>query len=527
MFLKMSRALRREEEGSTLVSVLIIMLVLTIGGLVIANAVINTSGIVMTTRDSAESRAAADAGLADVSAMLQRGERDCTPGNPAPAPVASATSLPVKYSVAISCAIGANGRTELTLVSTGLGSDGATTKTSATYGPGLGGALTTMGVVPVQGALSLTGTNSKTNGNVLVNEGDFSCANNAAVAESVVARDGSVQISNSCTVTNSIISSTAVKLDNGAKVGGDVYALGKVTHASDILHTLGSNPPMFAIDLNVIVEGNVYVDGNVTLTAGHIKGSLTASGNVSISPAARVNGGIHAGGTITVNGSTTITPQRSVATDGGVAPSIPTPWQMGAKSFEWVDAPYTPPTSGQPAAITTCPPADPVSTIQALSNRTSPQVVDWRNCTGLINFFGTPIKLKSDLTIYVGGSIDMTGVKVSSTDGNPHRFNVIMPSQNKGNPISPATCGSVGSPTLMALNNVEMVPGGAGQVLISGIVYSPCKINVGGAKWNGLAYSQHVQSFEGSNITYRDVSLPNGQKLRQPLGPIIEMKDVG
>src|SRR5690606_25664426 len=93
-------------HGSALVSVLIVMLVLSIGGLVLASIVTNTSGIVVDSRSKAQSRAAADAGLAEIAAQLDRRDLSC----PATGTTATGTGVAVDgpgsptYDSGVSCA---------------------------------------------------------------------------------------------------------------------------------------------------------------------------------------------------------------------------------------------------------------------------------------------------------------------------------------------------------------------------------------------------------------------------------------
>src|SRR5690606_31915923 len=94
--------------------------------------------------------------------------------------------------------------------------------------------------------------------------GDFICSNDAKIIETVIVRKGSVHNSNKCTV-NKIIAARGVTLDTGAKVTGDVYALGGT----------------FRLSTNAEVQGNVYVNGDVDLNGGKINGTLTATGRVT------------------------------------------------------------------------------------------------------------------------------------------------------------------------------------------------------------------------------------------------------
>lgn len=517
MFLKLSSALRRE-EGSSLVAILIIMLVLTIGGLTIAGAVINTIGVVQDGKDSASSRAAADAGLAEASTQLQRGAIACTAGSAPPAPVVSAPGAANTYSVEVSCTTDpATGRFSLTLVSTGHGDGGSSTVTRAKYGPGLIGALTTMNV-GAGGSISLTGGASRTNGNVLVNDGDFSCAGSAAIADTVITRDGSVAVSGGCIVNTHVVASKAVIVDSSATlIGGDVHALGEPPASGPLQSTMQAGT-MFTLDTGATIKGNVHVVGNAVLTSGTIEGALVATGEVTVGAGARVLGGVHAGGVIDGGGASSVSPRRSAVTDGAPVPTVPRPWQLDAGAFEWVDVSYTNPGAGQPAAYDICPTPDPVAISDALGKFTTPQVVDWRRCglTGGINFFGAAITLKTDVMIYGVSQFYMNGVTVKSdVAGTPRKFHLINPSAS-GRPLTPCPAG-----VQFDLNSLKM------SADVSGIAYSPCKMFAGGANWNGMIYGQHIESFDGSTITYRDMTLPNGKHMRQPLGGIIEMRDIG
>ena len=72
-----SRLLRGRDEGSTLVSVLVVMLVLMIGGLAVAAVVTNTSGMLAKTGNRSQAQAAVDAGIAAQTARLESGALAC------------------------------------------------------------------------------------------------------------------------------------------------------------------------------------------------------------------------------------------------------------------------------------------------------------------------------------------------------------------------------------------------------------------------------------------------------------------
>lgn len=515
MFVRISRALShgtRREEGSTLVSVLIIMLILTVGGLVLANIVINTMGSVSTSRGNAESRAAADAGLADVSTMIQRGEIDCVAG-PAGSPavvlptVSSTASSPVTYSVEVSCEKPTNGKTRLKLLSTGIADGGETTTTEAIYGPGLVGAITSY-----TKGLYLSGLATQT-GDILVNAGTFRCDHenrynpSIRIMGDVIVRNGDSQVSGGCQIVGDLITFGDITFSGNSGlrptyVEGDVYALNSESVSSTFRLASGTK-----------VDGNVYVKGDAHLSAGStVTGDLVATGMV-----------VNSGGTVI--GS---------IQQGSTKP-IATPWQLAPSAAQWVDVLF-PTTSPAPA----CPDVnyDMASAIALLSSYTSPTIVDWRGCeTKYTNRFiqissANPahkleISLRTDVTIYTKSSLLLEQVHIRSADGLPHQFNVVVPDSAAPGPIAPPThtaptaCGTLAFPIVLSIVGTTMDP------LISGAAYSPCELRIDTSVWNGIIYSANPASFLGSTVEYRDLVLPDGTRLRQPIGEIVEMKDVG
>jgi predicted acyltransferase (DUF342 family) len=124
-----------------------------------------------------------------------------------------------------------------------------------------------------------------TDGDLLIEKGDFDCNNTSNIAGDVVVMDGTLKLSNACEIKGSIYASDGVQLANWAKVGGSVYTLGN-----------------FSTTNNVIVGGDVRARGNLTINNNSlIKGSVTGSGSgATVLDAATINGSLATGGPVTM-----------------------------------------------------------------------------------------------------------------------------------------------------------------------------------------------------------------------------------
>ncbi|MDX2377125.1 hypothetical protein M4I32_09970 [Microbacterium sp. LRZ72] len=108
-----------DDTGSTLVSVLIVMLVLSIVALTAGAVVTGTAGSIVDTRGSVQSKAAADAGLSAAVADARRTGEFCD---------LSLASTDPAYTVTGTCAAD-----RVTFTSVGRGTDGGVTTTEAVY----------------------------------------------------------------------------------------------------------------------------------------------------------------------------------------------------------------------------------------------------------------------------------------------------------------------------------------------------------------------------------------------------------
>lgn len=113
-----NRSMARTDDGSVLVTVVIVMMVLTVAAITIAGLVVSTASTAASGRTTAQSRAAADAGLADAVATAHRTGDFCS---------LDLSGSDPAYSVTSSCAAGAVTFTSIGMTGT------AETKTQAVY----------------------------------------------------------------------------------------------------------------------------------------------------------------------------------------------------------------------------------------------------------------------------------------------------------------------------------------------------------------------------------------------------------
>lgn len=289
MLVRIADRLREgRDAGSTLISVLVIMLVLGLGAMTVAAIVVNTAGLVVDGRSTAQSRAAADAGMAVVVAQATSGGSICS---------ASATSASApRFTVTATCSGG-----KVTFTSEGRGEDGGITTTQAVYEMHVASSTLDGALVSADGGLNVSSihvTAFDVDGDVVLNHGSLDCNNSTEIEGDVIVRNGSVSLSNYCHVHGDVIASGDVTLSNHVEIGGDVHAMGN-----------------FNINNSTVVAGDVFTRGTATMTSGAKVGSLTALGNVSVDGATtKVLGAVQTSGTATVNSATVTGSVQSTGT---------------------------------------------------------------------------------------------------------------------------------------------------------------------------------------------------------------------
>lgn len=478
-------AVKIRDEGSTLVSVLIVMLVLTITGLALAAIVTNTSSGLAGSRDTAQSRAAADAGLATALAEARRSGQACGMDiSSTTAPRFRATSL---------CSAD-----RVTFTVTGRGANGGMTKTQAVFryssgstGTGadmifFGDTTFTKEVIahPLDDSLL----------SIVIPSGDFTCQ--VPIPANLVLA-GDLQTKGNCAIKGSVVAAgiadMAVDTD---RVDGTLTVAGSAENTirgavGGAINALG--PLSFGWNGRTI-GGNVSTGGNVKLGSTKIAGSLTLPAAKSLD----LQSGSVVGG---IARPSTVTPPT--------APTFAKWFDYAYKLSDW--QPYdgrtftarTLTTSGTGANTCANFNNHPAEGWPSLGTHTSPTVLDARACTSLSSNSGTKpvVELKTDLVL-LAKSYDLTQLTFTAAPGlaTPPRVWFIVEDTVDNDAVS--------------------CSGGAGNIKINGTVmttaitamaYTPCTIDIAGMgtdTWKGSFYGGKFNYGGGIQFYGSPIALP-------------------
>ncbi|MCW5953322.1 MAG: hypothetical protein KIT69_13795, partial [Propionibacteriaceae bacterium] len=211
------------DSGSTLLSVVVIMLVLMVVALTTAAVTVNTTRSLVSTRTIASARAAADAGLAALVAHARRNNDFCDLTN---GEIDRAPNAPDYEVSSGSCDAGAK---QVTFTSVGHPKSSAPATIKATYsytvplvtGPGSAadGAL-----VSGKGAdLNISSIQVLEGGDLELATGALDCNVQSAFSGDVTVRSGAVKLNNNCAIGGNVfVENGAFTCNNNSTVGGDV-----------------------------------------------------------------------------------------------------------------------------------------------------------------------------------------------------------------------------------------------------------------------------------------------------------------
>ncbi|WP_292812707.1 hypothetical protein [Microbacterium sp.] len=227
-----TRTARADDQGSALVSVVVIMLVLSLVAMTAAAVVTGTASSIVQTRGGVQAKAAADAGISAALAQARRTSDFCA---------LSLTASTPSYSVTSTCTTD-----RVTFTSTGRGTDGGTTVTRAVYAyetaPSFGGAAELVFFNPAGESVYFTNhVMPKSTGLTAVEfpaGGGFECK---TVIPGDVRIKGSFQGQSGCTITGSLhaggsnpFGAWSVYLNNSDVVQGSVTSGGSTAIGGSI-----------------------------------------------------------------------------------------------------------------------------------------------------------------------------------------------------------------------------------------------------------------------------------------------------
>jgi cytoskeletal protein CcmA (bactofilin family)/Tfp pilus assembly protein PilX len=293
---------KRDDQGSALVSVLVMMLVLTLFALTLAAIITNTTTGLSSGRETAQARAAADAGIVAALASFKQAE-DCT------GTVAS-TTAPI-YSVTCSTDTTDPTQPRVTFTSIGASAAGAhitvqsvwTYTTSQSYDTNVG-QLTFFQPVDLPAANTVASSTSDP-ARVTVASGNFTCR--TAMAANVVV-EGDFYANNGCSIAGWVKVKGDAVINAGGRVRGSVTTAGSGYVNGEVGGDLTTKSWVW-VDTGGTVTGSVssasteraWIYGTVGADVG-VNGAINTSANSAIGGNVTAAGGDYADLSGTIGG---------------------------------------------------------------------------------------------------------------------------------------------------------------------------------------------------------------------------------
>ncbi len=503
---------RRHDRGSTLVSVIVVMLVLTAIALTTAAVTVNTTRGLVTTRTTAQARAAADAGLAVVIAAF-RSEGVC----PTPAP-ASMTHDP-QYRTTCDD----SSSSQVIFTSTGEPGTNVETMIEAVYalaaperpptagGPGLFytyGLKTRMNSYVFDDANSEVGIDEFVgSAGVYASTGNIACGTGSVFPGDIYTKTGELQIDSGCTVEGNAYIGSKVFV-NGGTIKGSLVAPGNVGHT--ISGTVGTSGGS---------EGNVFLDGTVTLNNGTVYGSVSVAGaGANTLGSGTIHGNFIYKGSYGIWGipATTIVKGAIVKNTGLVPPTLPdipdwqdvafTPVNATTPPKAWADEGYKLTTvTGTGCDLWS---GNRVNVSSLASSLSSKMIFDIRACSGNFdtNEFSAGLGGTQDVSVnkdiaIIANRWKLSGTKFKSADGQPHTIFLITPDSQPTVAGPQCNWPAQGSEQL---NDSKVDP------KIAIYLYTPCKMwfNSGSATFRGQVYSGELEFGGGVKVAFAPRNIP-------------------
>lgn len=295
------------ERGSTLVVVLVIMLVMTLAITALVTVTMNTTGMVADDRDTVQSRAAADAGLAAAIATVERNGATANSISEFCAPTTVELEAPTHYLAQAECDPEQH---SMTFTSTGWGSDDSASTVTATYSfvtpqpappkPATDNALYAASSFTLSNGIVITPVGEHTSVDLRVGASTKEiCYNGSVIPGNVYVAEGDVRITHGCHISGDLYAQGNVTISSTNISLGSIYTSGTVTqtNSSDIRGDIIAGG-----DIDVVnVAGSIT--GGRDVSVGRVGGDVTALRDVTLKSNARVQGSVRSGGTLVVGSS--------------------------------------------------------------------------------------------------------------------------------------------------------------------------------------------------------------------------------
>lgn len=489
------RARLRGESGSTMVTVMVVMLILTIGGLTLAAIALNTTTSVTGARDRTAAQAEVDGAIATKTVDLLEGRLTC---ESAPGTVQNGDS-PHAVSWQVTCVD--SGTSGTATIRADAIVDGQTAARESVFrytieqnSAGGGAGLIFFGNNHVNFYDGSTLGAPEQHVDLVMPRGTLECGNANIYGNAIVY--GDVKLNSGCRIHGDLISVTGeITLNGGAEVTGDVS-----TGGSDENRILG------------LVGGQLHTSGNIAFpSGGAVKGSVISQGNVSL-------GDGKVSGTITLPAAKSFS-KRSGGSHGGLVQPATVPDPTLRVLPPWFDYDYRASDWPGYTIVTLKDSGKGPGTCKdwntyggagwyTLNSQTAPMVVDARACAelsvnhGSNNPGNTPLAIRYD-TVLLANKFDLTNSvfqAASGVDGASKPKLYIVTEDVNANGV--ADCSNPRGAA--KLNGVRI------EQTIQAMVYTPCSISMAGGSnpWHGTLYSGKYEQGGTQQFTFECIVLP-------------------
>lgn len=470
--------LLRDEGGSAMIAVIGVMAVLALITVGVTASSVHSIGYTSATRAGVQSVAAADSGISYARAQLAAASLDTSCAPTFTAPLGSG----VDFTVAVSYSVDASGNSFTAgcpgvnpvqrIKLTSLGEAAApgvagqssgdqqnveaifAVDTSTSTVPGSGAAIyaySASGFVGSGHLISVDGSKAT----VHIKEGNVSCTGAAGVPDSFVVENGSITVSNSCSVTGDVWARDGITVSGAVTVGGSAHASSlKLTGSAKVL-------------------GTAWITGGVDFAwSTSVQGRVTAKSIVSPNPSGNMPGGYN------------------------LIPTGP-PAEVMPAVADWADFDYVPADWDGFAhlTLTDCSVAGLQTAINALA--AGQGAIDARGCAGGLAIGGSSnVQLKNDVAIFANAyTLSNSGRFTSSDD---HKLWLITPDAVAD-----------GVPSCPTGGKFEIKGAATIQNTIDLMIYTPCKVSItNSVTFHGQVFSGEAAISGAATMHFVPVGLP-------------------
>jgi Tfp pilus assembly protein PilX/cytoskeletal protein CcmA (bactofilin family) len=423
------------------------------------------------------------------------------------------------------------------------------------------GSIYVLGDVSITNATVTVGGNIYAKGNItlqgkvagkVVTEKNLTLSTGGAITGDASA-GGNVDLGGGSSVKGSVTAPGSLKMSGNSSIGGNAAVGGALDlNAATVTGALSSASTqpagMYAVSVGSISIGGPFKQNFQASTVTGDVVSAQKNAQSYIAPDVKIGGTLRLGGTIsTWGGGPTASRGTFTNVNDLVAPPVPASqtvavpdnlkpgasnWQdYGFTSSEWVATGYAVdvwPSSGT-CDLRQWPPGP--ANVARLTGYSVPTVADMRGC-GQITGYQANLAFKTDVVVLLsanGSTHDFQEAKITSADGQPHKFSIVVPDTTKD---SLPTCANSASTIGLYGTTLGTSP------KMTGLVYTPCTLSIGYTgsvgNWTGQLYSGALTFGGGGGTGYQFVYEPVGvpsfgsdSSSAPTIGGLISRRDVG